>query len=844
MLKNKKVVLFSFFFFFAIFLSVFDIIVEKIYFERYTNKIALDEATKKSKEREAIAKSFLNNAQFTLINIKNLPEFDSFLENQNNKDEIQKLFLYFAQLKPNIMQIRYINKDGKEIIRIDRDRIDQAAYIIKDENLQDKSKRDYFLNAKTMEKNKVQFSALDLNIEHGKIEIPFKSTIRAMMAVSKNDTFDGMLIINYFADDVLKRLTNAVSYDIIIFDKDGYIIAHNDETKNWGKFQEKKYHIAQELDENYKKVFQNGHVKTDTFLARKLDLPLRGEYYMALTFSEVMDQQIREYKQSEYLFEIIFVGICSLILSLIISRYFSSVLFDLDHLEKILKKLQISTKTSKIGFYEYDYTTKTFKCSPEIYELLGLEKEDKPLSKELFLSFFDPQSVEHFERILDGKEHSLEELSFECKILNSGLEYKYIDHKAEYVTQESSKKYLLGSLYDITVMINNQMKLEEQMQYNKSVLNAQSSMIIVTNGEKSYEQNQNLLDFFMCENIKDFEEKYGCICDTFIQEEGFLQKEQNGQTWIDVLTTQRDVQHLVKIKDIYNKIHVFDVVCSKERLKDQFYVVTFNDITPLYWLQNNLELEVKNKTRELSRKDSIINEQSKLAQMGSMIANIAHQWKQPLSVISTTASGIGIRYKMGVNIDKQEIVQDMDDIVERVNYLADNINTFRNFLKDDKKYKNLVLQDEIQTALNISSLMLTDNGIELINNIDYKNKIELMLVSGELPEVIINILNNAKDALIENFIENPWVKLDMFRQDDKVTITIEDNGGGIPENIISKIFDEYFTTKPDNQGTGLGLHMSKRIIEESLGGHIYVHNTPNGAKFNIEFFLSNMRTQQ
>lgn len=695
-----------------------------------------------------------------------------------------------------------------------------------------------------MKKNKVEFSAIDLNIEHDKIEIPFKPTIRTMAALSENNRFNGIIVINYFAQELLEKLTSAISYDIIIFDHDGYVIAHNDSKKNWGRYKEEKYHISSELDEQYKKVFQTGFVKTDRFLATRLDLPLQGNYYMALTFNDVMNKQLLEYKQSEYLFEIFFVGLSSLILSLIISRYFSSVLIDLDKLEKIFKKLQISTKASKIAFYEYDYATQKFECSPEMYELFELENDHKLLDKQTFLSFFDPQSAKRFEKILDHKEHDHSELSFECKILTNGLKYKYIDHKAEYDLNElSNKKYILGSLYDITEMKHNQIKLQEQIQYNKSVLNAQSSLIIVSNGDKSYEHNQELLDFFGCENIQDFEDKYGCICDTFIHEEGFLQKQIGDKTWIEILATQRDMQHLVKIKDIHNKIHIFDVICSKEKLKDEFFVVTFNDITQLYWLQNNLELQIKSKTRELMKKDSILSEQSKLAQMGSMIANIAHQWKQPLSVISTTASGIGIRYKMGVNVDKQEIIQDMDDIVERVNYLADNINIFRNFLKDDKKYKHIVLQDEIQTALNISSLMLTDNGIELINNIDYKNKIELMLVSGELPEVIINILNNAKDALIENFVENPWVKLDLKRLDDKVTITIEDNGGGIPENIIGKIFDEYFSTKPDNQGTGLGLHMSKRIIEESLGGHLFVQNSQNGAKFFIEFFLSNNRTQ-
>jgi len=250
-------------------------------------------------------------------------------------------------------------------------------------------------------------------------------------------------------------------------------------------------------------------------------------------------------------------------------------------------------------------------------------------------------------------------------------------------------------------------------------------------------------------------------------------------------------------------------------------------------LQEQVKIEVeKNLQKELQLK-----EQSKLAAMGAMIANIAHQWRQPLNQISIIASSTIMQQEIGT-LDNTLLKESMEDIISKTQYLSEVIQTFRKFLMENKETKEVVLQDRINIALSIVKVVLDDKGIKLINNIDYDNPIKITLVVGELSEVIINIINNACDALVENKIEEPVVILDLKKEDNKVTITIEDNAGGIPENIMDKIFDEYFTTKPKDKGTGLGLHMSKKIINESLKGNLYVKNTNLGAKFFIELPLS------
>ena len=243
-----------------------------------------------------------------------------------------------------------------------------------------------------------------------------------------------------------------------------------------------------------------------------------------------------------------------------------------------------------------------------------------------------------------------------------------------------------------------------------------------------------------------------------------------------------------------------------------------------------VEQEVKN--AKLLQKQMM--EAEKMVQMGEMIGNIAHQWRQPLSMISTVASGVKVNKEYGIQTSDEDLIKNMQEIDNYAQHLSQTIDTFRNFIKDEKELKVQSIQENIKNATSIVEGVLKNSNIELIDQIDYEDPIELEMVSGELPQVLINIINNAKDAITSKNITQGWVKLDMQRQLNNHLITIEDNAGGIPEEIIHKIFDPYFTTKHQTQGTGLGLHMSYRIVKESLNGNIYTQNTRNGAKFFIE----------
>ncbi len=263
-------------------------------------------------------------------------------------------------------------------------------------------------------------------------------------------------------------------------------------------------------------------------------------------------------------------------------------------------------------------------------------------------------------------------------------------------------------------------------------------------------------------------------------------------------------------------------------------IVLIND--DLKELNTNLEDRVEKEVQINREKEEQLFNQSKRAQLGDMIENIAHQWRQPLSAISTSVSGIQVQKELGILTD-DSLDKSIDIVLKTTNHLSETIESFRDFLSQKKEYSDFIVQDEIDKNLNILNATLKNNNIDIIKEYT-KTPLMINSIAGEISQVILNIIDNAKDILLEKNISNKQIIIAILKQNNNyVQITIEDNAGGIEKDIITKIFDPYFTTKHQSQGTGLGLHMSYKIITESLKGKLYVENTQKGAKFFIELPL-------
>lgn len=234
-----------------------------------------------------------------------------------------------------------------------------------------------------------------------------------------------------------------------------------------------------------------------------------------------------------------------------------------------------------------------------------------------------------------------------------------------------------------------------------------------------------------------------------------------------------------------------------------------------------LQEKFKKYQNERTKQQNIIAQQAKMAAMGEMIGNIAHQWRQPLSSISTSATGMKLQKELNILEDKF-LIEGLEQINNSVQYLSTTIDDFRNFYKPDKNKKEFRILETINKVINLVDLQFRSNGITIIKN---GQDVKINSFENELIQVLINILNNARDELIKK--DKDYEKLifiDVLKNQKNLLVQIKDNAGGIPTDIITRIFEPYFTTKNQSQGTGIGLYMSREIISKSMNGEINTKN--------------------
>ncbi len=262
----------------------------------------------------------------------------------------------------------------------------------------------------------------------------------------------------------------------------------------------------------------------------------------------------------------------------------------------------------------------------------------------------------------------------------------------------------------------------------------------------------------------------------------------------------------------------------------------------------NLELEdrINEAIKEIQKKEKMLQHQNRLAQMGEMLSMIAHQWRQPIGAINSAV--IAINFKINATKTKQQtnntdnetfeyILKKSNNISNYIQFLSTTIDDFRNFFRVDKQKEQTSLNDVVENTLRIIESSIVSKRIKLIKS--YNSNSDLQIYKNEMIQVVLNILQNAQDHLIDEKIEEPTIFITTYDNDKCHCIKICDNAGGIPDDIIEYIFDPYFSTKNEKNGTGLGLYMSKVIIEEHMKGKITAQNENGGACFLLELKRSN-----
>jgi PAS domain S-box-containing protein len=302
-----------------------------------------------------------------------------------------------------------------------------------------------------------------------------------------------------------------------------------------------------------------------------------------------------------------------------------------------------------------------------------------------------------------------------------------------------------------------------------------------------------------------------------------------------ILNKKGEIEEFIAIRyDVTKNIELTQELQVKEKelelLNNTLEKRVKEQTNELLILNQNLEEKIKVEVEKNRTKDRLLYQQSRLAAMGEMIGNIAHQWRQPLSELGITI------YKMKKLFtssgDEKLFLENYDHSREVIKKMSDTIEDFRNFFNPNKVKEDFSIQDAVYETINIIKGTIVKENINI--TVDCKTPVIIEGYLSEFSQVLINLINNSKDAFKNKGIKNRQIEIKIAKDEkSNAIVTFKDNAQGIDEKIIDKIFDPYFSTKHSSVGTGLGLYMSRMIIKNSMSGDIIVANLKDGATFSI-----------
>jgi PAS domain S-box-containing protein len=248
-------------------------------------------------------------------------------------------------------------------------------------------------------------------------------------------------------------------------------------------------------------------------------------------------------------------------------------------------------------------------------------------------------------------------------------------------------------------------------------------------------------------------------------------------------------------------------------------------------LNQSLEVRISETVAELRQKDQLMIQQARLAAMGEMINNIAHQWRQPLNNVGLIVQNLQLSYAAGT-LTPEEMEKEVATAMDVIMHMSHTIDDFRNFFRPEKEKQRFSVNRAVKYAVDFVLATLASSHIRVV--LDEGDSVSALGYQNEYIQVLLNILGNARDFLEKRNVSEPWVHITVTVDDGRSVVIIRDNGGGIAEDVLPKIFDPYFTTKGPGKGTGIGLYMSKAIIEKSMDGRLSARNVDGGAEFRID----------
>ena len=478
--------------------------------------------------------------------------------------------------------------------------------------------------------------------------------------------------------------------------------------------------------------------------------------------------------------------------------------------------------------------------SPKFWEVLGyLPEEKKHLASEWQELIFPEdleKAIDNFNKHYENAEHPYDQI----------VRYKHrkghtiwIRCRGSIIRDKNGKPTrMIGVHNDVSVQKYNEEKLIKKTNTLKAILNSSINGIMAF--DSYYDENGEIVDFiFTMANIE------ACKIVNLKEEQLLGQKLSQIHSGnfkpldsLDGKTLFESYKEVVLTGESKTLEFYFESDGIKEWFRNKSvkhengFVCTFEIITKEKLFQEELKQKVEEEIKKRHKQEMILVQQSKMAAMGEMIGAISHNWRQPLNTISLLTSLISRKFTNN-KLNKEYMDNWIIKMDNQINFMSQTIDDFRNFYKPNENFEKIFLKETILKIISLINLQFEANNIKI--KIDIPKTISIKYLENQFQQAIINILSNSKEAIINRNVENGEILISAKKNGSFIDLIIQDNGGGIQnEEILSSIFEPYFTTKSNVNGTGVGLYMTKIIIEQNMKGKIEVKNIPNGLKFTIK----------
>ncbi len=486
---------------------------------------------------------------------------------------------------------------------------------------------------------------------------------------------------------------------------------------------------------------------------------------------------------------------------------------------------------ANVGIWEIDYTSNSLLWSSGVHKIFQTDENNFHVSLESFMQFVYVDDREKLNKAYNESIKNRTDYFVEHRVVTKDGKLKYVEERCQnFFDKNQNILKSVGTILDVSErkrleksLIKNKLTLEDKVEDKIAELKKSTALFetifdTVKDGVAIIDVESNFL------LVNSAYEKM-----VLYTKEELYTKSCISLTIDSKIEKSKKAIELVLQKGYYGGFEKQCIAKDKSIIDVRMDLILMPDKKSILMVTKDITIHNRYK-RELELQEQKLLQQSRLAQMGEMLSMIAHQWRQPLAAISSTSAALELKANLG-KANNETVIKLSSKISEYAQHLSSTIDDFRDFFKSDKKELESSYNDIVKSILNIVEVSIENSNILIVR--DLQDKEMFITYPNEVKQVILNLVKNAEDILIENNTEHAYIKIVTYMKNNRHILEVQDNAGGVPIDIVEKIFDPYFSTKLEKNGTGLGLYMSKTIIEEHCHGELNLFNNEEGAVFQV-----------